>query len=26
MLARRGYGLEVAEAAARAVLPPEGWD
>jgi regulatory protein len=26
MLARRGYGYEVAEAAARAVLPPEGWD
>lgn len=26
MLARRGYGFEVAEAAARAVLPPEGWD
>lgn len=26
MLARRGYPLEVAEAATRAVLPPEGWD
>ncbi|MFN2588719.1 MAG: regulatory protein RecX [Actinomycetota bacterium] len=26
MLARRGYGYDVAEAAARAVLPPEGWD
>ncbi len=26
MLARRGYSFEVAEAAARAVLPPEGWD
>lgn len=26
MLARRGYAYDVAEAAARAVLPPEGWD
>lgn len=26
MLARRGYSFETAEAAARAVLPPEGWD
>jgi regulatory protein len=26
MLARRGYSYEVAEAAVRAVLPPEGWD
>ena len=26
MLARRGYSYEVAEAAARKVLPPEGWD
>lgn len=26
MLARRGYPYEVAEAAARKVLPPEGWD
>jgi regulatory protein len=26
MLARRGYAFDVAEAAARAVLPPEGWD
>ncbi|MDQ3913719.1 MAG: recombination regulator RecX [Actinomycetota bacterium] len=26
MLTRRGYGFDVAEAAARAVLPPEGWD
>jgi regulatory protein len=26
MLVRRGYEWEVAEEAARAVLPPEGWD
>ncbi len=26
MLVRRGYSPEVAEEAARAVLPPEGWD
>lgn len=26
MLARRGYSYEVGEAAARKVLPPEGWD
>ena len=26
MLSRRGYSYEVAEAAARAVLPPAGWD
>ena len=26
MLSRRGYSHEVAEAAIRAVLPPEGWD
>jgi regulatory protein len=26
MLTRRGYPSETAEAAARAVLPPEGWD
>lgn len=26
MLTRRGYSFEVAEAAARKVLPPEGWD
>ncbi|MCA1695395.1 MAG: recombination regulator RecX [Actinobacteria bacterium] len=26
MLARRGFSFEAAEAATRAVLPPEGWD
>lgn len=26
MLSRRGYSYEIAEAAVRAVLPPEGWD
>ena len=26
MLARKGYGWEVAEEAVKAVLPPEGWD
>jgi regulatory protein len=26
MLSRRGYSYETAEAAVRAVLPPEGWD